>query len=151
MIGRRSAVRTILRAGLTLFAALATAALGACALGGEGSTSLDGTDWELVSWSASSLDPADFTITADFADGRIGGTAAVNNYGGPYETGADGEFSMGPLSSTMMAGTGDAGRAERIYFDLLESAASYEVVGGTLTLFDEFGDAALVFESAPAP
>lgn len=151
MTSRRSAVPTIMVAGVILLATLATAALGACAFGGEDATSLDGTNWELVSWSASSIDPADFTLTADFEDGRIGGTAAVNSYGGAYETGADGEFSIGPLASTMMAGSGDAGRAERIYFDLLESAASYEVVGDTLTLFDEFGDEALVFETAPAP
>ena len=126
----------------------------ACALimvgcGGEnGAPDLDGTSWVLVAWSVSSLDPNDFTITADFEHGRIGGLAAVNNYGGPYETGSDGEFSIGPLSSTMIGATGDEARAERIFFDLLESAASCEVVGDTLTLFDEFGDEALVFTSA---
>jgi len=132
---------------VTLVVSVCALAVTGC--GGDGGRSnLDGTSWRLVRWSDSGLDPNDFTITADFEDERIGGIAAVNNYGGPYETGPDGAFSIGPLSSTMMAATGDEGRAEKIFFDLLESAASYEVVGDTLTLFDEFGDEALVFASA---
>jgi heat shock protein HslJ len=112
---------------------------------------LDGTAWTLATWSVSSIDPADFTITASFADGRIGGTSAVNSYGGPYTTGPDDAFSTGEIASTLMAGPEPAMRAEEAYMELLQAAASYEVAGGTLTLFDEFGDAALVFESAPAP
>ena len=36
-----------------------------------------GTSWRLAAWSASSLDPADFTLTAAFADGQISGRSAV--------------------------------------------------------------------------
>ncbi len=145
---RRRHVECLWALALSLAAGLlVTAALAGC---GTDEAALDGTSWKLVRWNETALDPADFTITADFEDGRIGGTSAVNNYGGLYETGADGAFSVGPLSSTMMAGTGDAGRAERVYLELLEAAASYEVVGDTLTLFDESGDPVLVFASVPA-
>ena len=139
---RRLAIITV------MFLAVTACTLAAVACGGDETADLDGTSWVLVRWNDGDLDPGDFTITVDFEDGRIGGVAAVNTYGGPYETGSNGEFSIGPLSSTMHGAMGDEGRAERFFFDLLESAASYEVVGDTLTLFDEFGDEALVFTTA---
>ena len=137
-----------------VFLALACVVAGACAsataaCGGEEETpDLDGTSWTLTGWSVSSLDPNDFTITASFADGTISGTSAVNSYAGPYATGPDDEFSTGDIASTTMAGSEDAMRAERVYIELLGAVASYEVAGDTLTLFDEFGDEALIF--APA-
>lgn len=109
---------------------------------------LDGTSWRLSSWTLSSLDPADFTITAEFADGRIGGKSAVNSYGGSYTTGSDGSFSVGQLVSTQMAGPEPAMRAEQAYVALLGKAASYRVSGGTLTLFDSDGNESLGFAAA---
>jgi heat shock protein HslJ len=121
---------------------------GAC--GGEETdpAALDGTGWKLMSWSESAQDPDEFTITASFADGRVGGTSAVNSYGGQYTTGPGEAFSTGEIASTMMAGPEPAMRAEQTYLELLGAAATYELAGDTLTLFDEFGDEALVF--APA-
>ncbi|MEE4274869.1 MAG: META domain-containing protein, partial [Thermoleophilia bacterium] len=75
--------------------------------GGGGDTdsaALDGTDWSLVRWRETGLDPADFTITASFADGSISGTSAVNTYSGSYTTGGVNDFSVGQIASTMMAG-----------------------------------------------
>ena len=43
---------------------------------------LENTRWKLAAWSASSLNPAGFDVTAEFADGRIGGRSGVNRYGG---------------------------------------------------------------------
>ena len=68
----------------------------------------------------SSQDPNDFTITAEFKDGRIGGTSAVNQYGGPYTAGDDGSISFGDLVSTMMAGPEPDMKAEQIYLELLD-------------------------------
>ena len=73
---------------------------------------LEGTPWKLAAWSVSSLDPAGFEITADFADGRIGGRSAVNSYGGDCSASTDGSFSVGPVAMTEMAGEPDAMRAE---------------------------------------
>lgn len=47
------------------------------------SVALDGREWRLVRWREAGIDPLDFTITAIFADGRMGGTSAVNTYEGP--------------------------------------------------------------------
>ncbi len=138
---------TSMGAAALLLATLVSAA----GCGGEEAdpTALDGTSWRLARWSESAQDPADFTITAQFDDGRVGGQSAVNSYGGPYTTGPAGEFSTGEIVSTMMAGPAPAMRAEQTYLELLQAAATYEVVAGTLTLYDEFGAEALVFASSP--
>jgi len=152
MMQRGSVVARLLMMAFSA-AVLAAAVLGAGACGGDETdpAALDGTDWKLAGWSVSSLAPADFTITADFEDARISGTSVVSSYGGPYETGPGDDFSIGPLSSTMGGGTGDEGRAERIYFDLLEAAETYAREGDTLTLYDAEGNESLVFELVPGP
>jgi heat shock protein HslJ len=151
---RAAARRTLPVILLALVVPLAAAALvgAGCGSGSGGDSggdasqpSLEGTSWRLTGWSVSSLDPADFTITAKFADGRIGGTSAVNTYGGPYEAGEDGAFSVGELVSTMMAGPEPDMRAETIYLELLAEAKQYAVEGETLTLSDAGGNQSLIF------
>lgn len=131
---------------LTALAALAATALAlaACA----DSAALDGTSWRLVGWSLSSLDPQQFTITAQFDEGRIGGTSAVNSYGGDYSTGSGGAFSVGEIAQTLMAGPEEDMRAEAAYHELLRAAQSYRLDDTTLTLFDGNGNESLVFEAA---
>jgi len=120
-------------------------ALAACSSGGHG---LDGTTWQLSGWTLSSLNPADFTITATFADGKISGRSAVNSYSGSYTTGSNGAFSVGQIASTEMAGPPAAMRAERAYLALLRQARSYSRAGRTLTLFDANGNESLIFDRA---
>ena len=144
---RRTALPILL---LALAVPLVAAALGVAGCGSDGgdsgsAPSLEGTSWRLTGWSASSLDPADFTITAQFADGKIGGKSAVNTYGGSYEAGEDGSFSVGDLASTMMAGPEPDMRAETIYLQLLAEAKSYAVEGETLTLSDANGNESLIY------
>ena len=122
---------------------LSCLALAACSAGSRG---LDGTKWKLSGWTLSSLDPAAFTITATFADGKISGRSAVNSYSGSYTTGSDGAFSVGAIASTEMAGPEPAMRAEHAYMTLLQQARSYSVAGRTLTLFDAHGNESLIFD-----
>ena len=107
---------------------------------------LKGTHWRLVGWTLSSLDPADFTITAQFADGQVTGNAGVNAYGGPYTLGPGAVFSVGQLAATQMAGPEPAMRAESAYLTLLGQAASYRLAEGRLTLHDKGGNESLIFE-----
>ena len=109
--------------------------------------SLDGTQWKLAEWTVSSIDPADVTITATFADGRISGNSGVNSYSGPYKLGSSNAFSAGPLASTQMAGPEPAMRAEGAYVTLLAQAASFKLGAGNLTLYDNGGNESLIFES----
>ena len=142
--------RSVLMAAAALLALALAAVAAGCGGSGGSSPSLEGTAWKLTGWSISSQDPNDFTITAQFADGRIGGTSAVNTYGGPYTTGDDGAFSVGDLVSTMMAGPEPDMRAETDYMTLLAAARQYEVDGETLTLLDAGGNESLIYTATVA-
>ena len=121
----------------------AVAIIGLLALGrGAG---LDGTAWTLTAWSASSIDPGGHVVTLEFADGRIGGQAPVNSYGGEYAARGDGSFETDEIVSTLMAGDEDAVAAEALFFSLLEQVDRYRVDGDVLTLLDGAGEV-LVFE-----
>ena len=111
---------------------------------------LEGASWRLTGWSVSSKDPSDFTITAEFADGRIGGTSAVNQYGGPYTADDDGSFSVGELMSTMMAGPEPDMDAEQVYLELLAQVDRFVIDGEELTLSGGFGNIALIYTRATA-
>jgi heat shock protein HslJ len=104
---------------------------------------LDGSSWRLSSWSVSSQDPADFTITAAFKDGTIAGNAAVNTYNGSYTVGPNDAFSAGPLATTKMAGPEADMQAETTYLQLLEAAKTCAVDGEELVLFDADGNESL--------
>lgn len=135
---------TLIRIALTgSLVALALASLGCAAAGGD--VKLDGTSWTLNGWSASSLDPAEFDITAAFEEGRISGRSGVNSYGGSYEIASGGSFEVGEIASTLMAGPEPAMRAETIYHELLKQARKYAVDGDTLTLSDANGNQLLIF------
>ena len=129
----------------TIGVALSCFALAACSAGGGG---LDGTAWKLSGWTLDSLDPAAFTITAKFADGKISGSSGVNSYSGSYTTGSNGAFAVGQIASTEMGGPEPAMRAERAYVTLLQQARSYSLAGRTLTLFDAHGNESLIFARA---
>ncbi len=145
--GRRTALPILLLVLVVPLVAAALVVAGCGSSGGDSGSapSLEGTSWHLTGWSVSSQDPADFTITAQFADGKIGGKSAVNTYGGPYESGEDGSFSVGDLASTMMAGPEPDMQAETTYLELLGATTSYSVEGETLTLSDAEGNESLIF------
>jgi heat shock protein HslJ len=123
--------------------------------GGDGGAStsaaaLEDTSWRLTGWSVSSKDANDFTITAQFAAGRIGGTSAVNQYGGPYTADDDGTFSVGELVSTMMAGPEPDMDAEQTYLQLLDQVEEFAIDGDELTLSAGSGNIALIFARTTA-
>jgi heat shock protein HslJ len=159
--------RKLFPVGFTAALLLAVALLAAGCGGTSGSSSggssgggsstdpaaLTGTSWKLTAWSASSQDPNDFTITAEFIDGRIGGKSAVNQYGGPYTAMSDGSISFGDLVSTMMAGPEPDMKAEQTYLALLAKMSSFKVDGEQLTLTDG-GSQELVYSvvaESPSP
>ena len=106
--------------------------------------------WRLEGWSVSSLNPHDFLITFNVADGRVSGKSAVNSYSGPVTVSAssssvDGTIAVGPLMSTRMAGPPDAMRAENLFHTLLSSVTNWHVSDKKLTLKDGSGNEALLF------
>jgi heat shock protein HslJ len=132
---------------VALIVAVALLGTAGCATSGSDTHVLDGTAWRLTGWSLSSLTPSDFKITAQFADGRISGTSAVNVYSGPYRADSGGVFSVGDLAVSAMGATGPDGRAEHAYLTLLGEARSFKRSGGLLTLFDRQGHESLVFQA----
>lgn len=108
---------------------------------------MEKTDWRLVGWSVSSVDPADVEITAAFADGQLSGSGGINRYNGAYTLGPGNAFSTGSLAATKMAGPEPAMRAEAAYFALLGQAASYKCSKQRLTLYDKGGNESLIFEA----
>jgi heat shock protein HslJ len=106
---------------------------------------LAGTEWRLSAWSESSLDPSQFTITADFDESHISGTSAVNYYSGPYMATPNRIFSVGQLQMTLMGGSEEAMRAESTYFELLGQACKFTVNQTTLTLLGAFNNELLIF------
>lgn len=109
--------------------------------------SLQDTQWKLADWSASSLNPANFSITAAFADGQISGRSAVNHYSGSYAASNDGSFSVGPLTQTLMASDENSMRAETLYIQLLAQARRYRIAQGQLILANASQQDLLIFSA----
>jgi heat shock protein HslJ len=136
-------------ATVLLFAAPLFALVGCSSDTGSSDTgSLDGTEWRLTEWTLSSLDPADFTITAGFAEGRVSGNSGVNTYSGSYQVGPDDAFSVVQIAATEMGGPEPAMRAESAYLTLLGQAKSFKVANSRLTLYDQGGNESLLFDAA---
>jgi heat shock protein HslJ len=104
------------------------------------------TQWLLTAWSASSLEAADYLITADFGKSDISGRSAVNAYGGPYTLLRGGSISIGDLQATLMGGPEDAMRAELLYFELLSQVRKYSLTETNLTMMNEGNQELLVFQ-----
>lgn len=66
--------------GVMLAVTLLSVSIGCESEHGGGDHALDGTNWRLTGWSASSPDPSRFVITAAFDDSIISGASAVNSY-----------------------------------------------------------------------
>lgn len=114
----------------------------------DASVSLDDTKWKLAAWSASSLNPADFNITADFAGGQIAGRSAINSYSGPCSASADGSFSIGAIAMTEMAGEPAAMQAESLYHSLLAQSRRWRIADAQLTLANAPDQPLLIFDAA---
>lgn len=137
--------RAITSASAVVMLALLTACSGMAEQPGFG---LDGTAWQLTGWAEAGSTPAGFTITASFADGRVAGKAAVNNYFAAYTEGPGNRFTVGRAGSTMMAGPPPAMQAEQTYLKLLERVQTYSRAETALTLADAEGKPLLEFSPA---
>lgn len=119
-----------------------------CGISSNEQPALDGTSWTLTSWAEPDPIPAGVTITAEFSDGRVAGSAGVNRYGAAVTSGTDGSFTIDPAVTTRMAGPADAMAAETAYLERLQAATSYSVDGDTLVINDADGESSLIFNRA---
>ena len=114
---------------------------------GESAT-LEGTQWILTTLNGAEPLP-DTTITASFeADGVLSGTDGCNRYGAQYEVDGD-QLIITPGMGTMMACLEPIMKQATDYMIALESAATYQIQDGTLSLLDATGAVLATFAAQP--
>ena len=128
---------------LLLMALAAIAVLTAC--GGSGAATLQDTAWELESLGGNDLIPGT-TITLKFEGEQKSGSAGCNQYGGGYQASAD-SLSFGDTFATEMACMEPESVMDQeiAYLTALGTAATYQVAGDRLEVYDDAGTQILVF------
>lgn len=117
----------------------------------SGGNLLEGTEWVLTSLGASPL--LDGThITLKFAEGKLGGFAGCNSYGGAQDSGgqiatAEGTLTVSEMAMTAMACPSPEGvmEQEQAYVEALRAASTYHLDGDRLELRDAGGATILTF------
>lgn len=100
---------------------------------------LAGTGWSLSSFEPGRVPLPGTTITLAFDDsGAVSGNSGCNSYSGGY-TVSGSSLSIGPLISTQMACEPDVMDQEQLYLNALQGAASFDLPGGQLVIFDAGG------------
>lgn len=106
------------------------------------------TKWLLTAWSASSVDPGDYSIALEFDKKSFFGYSTANSYSGDYITLPGGKINASVLYQTTFAGSPEAMQADSFYFGLLGSVEKYTISDDVLTLFDSNSNELLIFEKA---
>ncbi len=114
---------------------------------------LENVEWQLVSYlgedgMADVL--AEASTTIEFVDGRAAGSAGCNRYFTTYKSDGDMLSLDDKIGKTMMACPEPVMAQEDAYLKLLPEAATYKIEDNQLTIFNEAGDAILVFEAPVA-
>jgi heat shock protein HslJ len=105
---------------------------------------VDGTQWQLNTL-AGEGPVSGSSITLDFADQRLSGSAGCNGYGASYEIQGDG-LKVGAIAMTQMACQDESiMRQEQKFADLLGKAALIKESKESLELFDENGNNLMTF------
>lgn len=110
---------------------------------------LANTEWRLVSFGAPGGEApvvGDSTITLKFGVGRqMGGFGGCNSYGGEYQV-EDNLLSFSRIISTKMAcADQNVMQQEQQYFQVLQSAARFEIEDDELTIYYDNGRSVLNF------
>jgi heat shock protein HslJ len=124
-------------------ALVSIAILAAC--NGSGANELRGTAWELASMSGSGLLPGT-SITIEFTDEEVSGSAGCNHYGGSYQISGS-SLTFSDVFSTEMACPEPQGILEQEgeYLAALNDADSYQLASDQFEILDEAGEQLLVF------
>jgi len=138
----RSQIAINVLATLTLFIAMAFL-LGACTV--SGANELRGTAWELASLFGSDL-LSGTSITLEFADDEVSGSAGCNHYGGSYQVSSS-SLTLTDLYWTEMACPEPPGVLEQEgdFLAALNVADSYLLTGNQLEIRDEANGVFLLF------
>jgi heat shock protein HslJ len=118
----------------------------------ETGPTLEDTRWKLSEYRNESgeLQPviSDTVINAQFAAGKVSGSAGCNRYFGGYTSGQQNQLVIdGRMGATQMACVQPVAAQERRYLALLSSVNSREISGGMLLLLDEQGQLVLKYSA----
>jgi heat shock protein HslJ len=132
---------------LTLFLALF---LSACTPPTEREIGLDGTHWKLQNMEDQQV-LAGTTISLEFRDGQMEGSAGCNAYGAEYAIQARNGINFGSIERNLEACIEPAGvmQQEEQYLRTLWTATHYQAEEDRLTLLDEQGKVLLLYERRP--
>lgn len=125
------AVGAIILLSLTAVACISSA--------GSTDQKLEGATWVLKSYGEqgnlkTALAGHEVTLTFDKEKGEIGGNGGVNGYGGNYEVDGS-KLTVSGVVHTMIASTDEAlNIQEATFFNILQSAQSYKIADGELTI-----------------
>ena len=108
-------------------------------VGPQETLTIEDTVWVLESYGEPGnlktiLEDTEIIIEFKSAEGRFGGSAGCNSYGGGYEVDQDKLTIPGPIMSTMMACPEPVMDQEREYLSAIEAAESYEIKGNRLSM-----------------
>lgn len=143
---------------LFVLSAVGLAACGSAATGGETPTSvtsapdLTNTKWALVSFDGVNPAPVQTQsqpVTIEFqSDGRVGGFAGCNNFGGMYAV-KSGSLMISDMASTLMACADNAvTQQEQRYLQALVTAGRFEISGNHLKIWYSEDGSSLNFTRA---
>ena len=108
--------------------------LAAC---GEGTSkdALNGTTWSLTAYSKTQPIEGS-TLTAEFADGQIRGSAGCNSYSGSYKSQGD-KITVSEIAMTLMACMEPEGimDQEQTFLTFLRDAQTFKLSDGQLQIF----------------
>jgi heat shock protein HslJ len=110
---------------------------------------LAGTAWTVATLNGEPL-IEDTEITVEFEEGRVGGSAGCNTYGGDYRVYEDGELSIPEIVSTEMACPEPAGimDQETEFLQALRDVTHYREANDVVELFDDTDDVRIVLQPA---
>lgn len=148
--------RTLLHAMVMIASLLVLAACGASQGENQPTQTADldlaNTSWTLVSYGAPDAPtpalPGNPVTLVFEADGRAGGNASCNSYGGSYQI-EDGSIRFGEIVSTLMACVdAGVGEQEQRYLSALQTTGSVALSGDQLTIAYNDGQEVLTFTRA---
>lgn len=132
---------------LSLFALFAALLMAACAPGNPAAGgSPVGMEWKLAEINGKPV-LAGSVVTLELKDGKGGGNAGCNSYGGEYQLRGT-QLSFGSLAMTEMACMDPAGvmEQETQYLQTLSQAAAFQMTGDRLEVKNASGETILVFQ-----
>lgn len=127
------------------FLALIALLLSACS-GGTAAAGLPEGEWALTSLNGSPpLEGS--TVTIQFDENQVSGSAGCNSYGGQFNAGQDGSLTFENVFNTEMACMEPEGvmEQETTYLQTLTQTASFTIADGQLELMNQAGETILVF------